>query len=267
MKKSVFLAAAFCIAGATFAQDVLTSKKGMPILPEAGDYSIGIDATPFLDYTGNMFNGNVGNVSPSFAYGVDRPLAIYGKRFIDANSAYRATIRLGFGSSSISNMVQDLSSGAAADAMVEDKMDTSEMNITLGLGKEWRRGNGRLQGVYGVEGLINLNSGKITNEYGNAIEDDLVTSRVLETKDGLGFGLTARGFVGVEYFIAPKMSLGAEYGYALGFNVQGYGESTNEVFNGTASEEITSEDTGTKTSGFGLDTDASGFNIKFNFHF
>ena len=270
MKKSVFLAAAFCIAGATFAQDVLTSKKGMPILPEAGDYSIGIDATPFLDYAGNMFNGNTNNTAPGFAYGVDRPFAVYGKYFIDANSAYRATFRLGFGSNSNKNMVQDFSSGAGADDMVEDKFAASAMNITLGLGKEWRRGSGRLQGIYGGEGIINLNSGKTTNEYGNDF-DDVATgpgdSRVLETKNGLGFGLSVRGFVGVEYFIAPKMSLGAEYGYALGFNTQGYGESTVEVFDGTSSEEITAEDQGTKTTGFGLDTDASGFNIKFNFHF
>ncbi len=268
MKKSVFLAAAFCIAGATYAQDVLTSKKGTPILPEAGDYSIGIDATPFLDYAGNMFNGNVGNVSPGFAYGPDRPFAIYGKRFIDANSAYRATFRLGFGSNSATTMTPDASPSANAGDMVEDKVSNSSMNVTLGLGKEWRRGAGRLQGVYGGEALINLNSSKITNEYGNSLEDLAVinTPRDLEVKNGFGFGLSVRGFVGVEYFFAPKMSFGAEYGYALGFNTNGYGETTSESYDGTSTEETTTE-TGSKTTGFGLDTDASGFNIKFNFHF
>jgi hypothetical protein len=270
MKKSVIFAAVLCIAGATNAQDVLTSKKGVPILPEAGNYSIGIDATPFLDYAGNMFNGNAGNVSPGFSYNADRPFSIYGKYFIDANSAYRATFRLGFNSSSSKNMVADASPGAAADDMVEDVFKNSAMNITLGFGKEWRRGKGRLQGVYGGEGLLNLNSSKVTNEYGNDFEDVALLPgdfRTLETKNGLGFGISVRGFVGVEYFIAPKMSLGAEYGYALGFNVNGYGESTQETFDGTNVEETTLEDQGTKSSGFGVDTDASGFNIKFNFHF
>lgn len=268
MKKSIFLAAAFCIAGATYAQDVLTSKKGTPILPQAGDYSIGIDASPFLEYAGNMFNGNVNNVAPGFAYGPERPFSIYGKRFIDANSAYRATFRLGFGSDSETSMTPDASPSANAGDMVEDKVSESAMNITLGLGKEWRRGAGRLQGVYGGEALINLNSSTISNEYGNSLVDlaAINTPRDLEVKNGFGFGLGVRGFVGVEYFFAPKMSFGAEYGYALIFATKGYGETTSESYNGTSTEETTTE-TGYKETGFLLDTDASAFNIKFNFYF
>ncbi|MBR9831853.1 hypothetical protein GYB57_06890 [bacterium] len=65
MKKKMFFAvAAVLISGVTMGQEVLTSKKGVPILPEAGDYAIGVDATLFLDYTGNLFNGNLGNTSP-----------------------------------------------------------------------------------------------------------------------------------------------------------------------------------------------------------
>ena len=57
MKKTALaLALAFGISGA-FAQD-LTSKKGEPYLPEAGDWSIGIDANPLLNYMGNLFSGN-----------------------------------------------------------------------------------------------------------------------------------------------------------------------------------------------------------------
>lgn len=96
--------------------------------------------------------------------------------------------------------------------------------------------------------------------------DDSTLTRTLEVKNGFGFGITVRAFVGVEYFIAPKMSIGAEYGYALGFNTRGYGETTTESLEPTGTTSTT-VDTGTKATGFGLDTDASGFNIKFNFHF
>lgn len=249
MKKTVFLAAAFCIAGATFAQDVLTSKKGTPILPEAGDYAIGVDATPFLDYAGNMFNGNVGNVSPSFAYGVDRPLAIYGKRFIDANSAYRATFRLGFNSFT----EREFADGPGGAGTIDDEFKQSAFDVALGFGKEWRRGKGRLQGVYGGEALVNVSSFSENYDYDNGDS--------YETKSGLGFGLAVRGFVGVEYFFAPKMSFGAEYGYALGFASQSDGENIANVGG---------VETKVETGGanlIGLDTDASGFNIKFNFHF
>jgi len=54
MKKSIALVAmAFGVTSA-FAQD-LTSKKGEPFLPEAGDYAISIDANPFLNYLGTFF--------------------------------------------------------------------------------------------------------------------------------------------------------------------------------------------------------------------
>ncbi len=63
MKKPVLIAAlAFVVTGA-FAQD-LTSKKGEPILPEANDWAISMDATPIFNFVGNAFNGNTNNGAP-----------------------------------------------------------------------------------------------------------------------------------------------------------------------------------------------------------
>ena len=58
MKKRVLLVASIFAATFTFAQDgaELTSKKGETILPEAGDYAIGFNAAPFLNYAGNLFS-------------------------------------------------------------------------------------------------------------------------------------------------------------------------------------------------------------------
>ena len=53
MKKSLILAA--LLIGAGSAQAQLTSKKGEAYLPEAGDWSFGVDATPFLTYMGGLF--------------------------------------------------------------------------------------------------------------------------------------------------------------------------------------------------------------------
>ena len=49
MKKSILAVAVLLGTSATFAQD-LTSKKGETYLPESGDWSISIDATPLLGY-------------------------------------------------------------------------------------------------------------------------------------------------------------------------------------------------------------------------
>ena len=94
MKKNFVLILLLIGFGAS-AQE-LTSKKGTPILPEAGDWSIGIDAKPFLDYAGNMFNGNASNSSPSFNWtSTVFPQIITGKLVKDANTAYRVKLRLG----------------------------------------------------------------------------------------------------------------------------------------------------------------------------
>ena len=63
MKKLIALAATTSLVTSAFAQD-LTSKRGEPILPEAGDYMIGIDANPFLNYIGRL--GSSANVAPTF---------------------------------------------------------------------------------------------------------------------------------------------------------------------------------------------------------
>ena len=65
MKKSVLaLAMAFGVSSA-FAQD-LTSKKGEPILPEAGDWAISASANPFLNYIGML--GSASNSAPQFNF-------------------------------------------------------------------------------------------------------------------------------------------------------------------------------------------------------
>src|SRR5688500_10229821 len=96
MKKSItMLALAFGVTS-TFAQD-LTSKKGEQILPEAEDWSIGIDATPFLEYMGNFFGKTSPNAAPTFNF-LNSNQTITGKYFTEATMAYRASLRIGFGS-------------------------------------------------------------------------------------------------------------------------------------------------------------------------
>ena len=81
----------------TSAGAVLMSKKGVPILPEAGEYALGISANPFLEYFGNFLNGTNGNNSPVFDFAgnpLGTPFALYGKKMLDANTALRARFAL-----------------------------------------------------------------------------------------------------------------------------------------------------------------------------
>ena len=279
MKKSFIVLAALTLGASAYAQD------DKVYTPEAEDWSIGIDATPFLNYFGNFIGGNGLNTAPSWNF-LTTNQTITGKYFTAADMAYRGSLRLGFSSMSEVNLVDDrvvVDDFPNAPTTVENEMKTSMSNIGLSGGLEWRKGMGRLQGYYGGELGISLSSMKTTYTYGNALTVSTATNpvgvsgddafgggsnitsdpygnaaRVLEDNNGSTFGL--RGFIGVEYFILPKLSLGGEFGWGLVFMSTGSSSMTTESvgFNpsGTESvEQITTETGG--SSSFGIDTDAN----------
>jgi hypothetical protein len=282
MKKKVLFVAALFIGATTFAQDGLTSKKGEAFLPEAGDWSIGFDGTPFLDYAGNMFNGNTNNSLSAVWAGNNNGASqvITGKMFKDESTAYRASLRIGLGSNSTTSMV-DSASGSSLPGVgaLENKVSNSNgFTFVVGAGLEKRKGNTRIQGYYGGEAFLGLiGGGSTTNDYGfvmdstNVANGDANSGRITESSNGGRFTFGLRGFIGVEWFVAPKVSLGAEYGWGLAMNVNtgdtGAGETTTEVWNVANNEAETAVVTGSKSSSFGLDTDNNGGRIKINFHF
>ncbi|MGY6560582.1 MAG: hypothetical protein ACXITV_00605 [Luteibaculaceae bacterium] len=269
MKKVLFLAALFA-ATTGFSQE-LVSKKGERFLPEAGDFAIGVDAAPFLNYFGNMFNSGF---NPGFTNEFSNLNHLTGKMFIDENTAYRGQLVIGLTRASVFDMVPNASAGGN---MVENTTRFGETNIGLVGGIEKRRGTGRLVGYYGGEAGIIINSLTVTNEFGNSLNADNTNggvARELESKSGLGFTFGVRGFAGVEYFILPKMSLGLEYGWGLGFFTQGYGETTTERFDLGSGSVVTETVEGTSRASFiGFDTDNTNYlaggagMIRLNFHF
>ncbi len=263
MKKHLLVVAGLACSVALYSQEI-TSKKGEIYLPEGGDWALGFDATPFLNYAGNAFNGAINNNAPTADF-VNNNMAIYGKMFRDASTAYRAVIRIGFGSNSWDSIVPDVSPSAGATDVVTNTYKTSDMNVTLGAGLEKRRGNTRLQGFYGGEALISLGSSKETWEYGNKIQDEGSFFRVTENKQGSTFGLTVRGFIGAEYFLFPKISLAGEFGWGIGLASTGEGEVTAETYDGTDTSTQVSKTGG--NSSFGLDTDNTGGSLRLLFHF
>ena len=285
MKKRLLFVAAIVAASTTFAQDGLTSKKGEAYLPEAGDWSISIDANPILNYGGNLLNGTAGQTFGGANWtNIDQ--AITGKMFKDENTAYRAKLRIGFSSNTQGTVNRYYTNPSdIQDAEFTDEVKNSSNNITLGFGLEKRRGNTRIQGVYGAMFSIGFGGSKTTNSYGLALNDSSIaantdpsyannTPRTLETKNGSSFNLGLQGFIGVEWFFAPKVSLGAEYTWGLSMTSRGEGETTTEKWGLNPGEVATNpmhivtetNKTG-KFSSFGIDTGLSGANISLNFHF
>ena len=232
MKKVLLSAIAVFAFGFANAQD-LKSSKGEAYLPETGDWAISFNADGIFQYVGNSFNGNTNNAAPSVNF--VRNNSFVGKMFTSEKNAYRVVANLGFGSGSTSNPV--------GPNTVEVK--NTGFDLAAGLGKEWRKGKTRLQGFYGADALVTMSSSSIKTNTADTTTGLFVSN--VETKSGFGIGLAVQGFVGAEYFIFPKFSIGAQYTYRVGFNTVGNSETTTQV--GTLPS-VTVE--GGKSSDFGI---------------
>jgi hypothetical protein len=277
MKKQVLFSAAMVAAiGASAQTGEITSNRGENWLSQSGDWGLTIDATPFLNYAGNLLNGSLNNNSPAFTFN-NQMFAIQGKKLIDANTAYRGMVRIGFGNERTTDLVDVIPTPVPPPTFpnplpqVEDVTKTSNFDLVLGGGIEKRKGSTRVVGVYGAMAYVALGSGRTTTEYGNALSNDNSIARVTEVKNGSTFGLGLMAFGGVEWFCAPKVSLSGEYTWGLAMSSTGYSETTTEYWvpNQAGSGTVTpiTEESGPKTSSFGIDTGVTGARIGLNFYF
>lgn len=268
MKKLVILVSAVVLSSTTFAQN-LKSKKGEAYLPETGDWALGIDATPFLSYVGNLLNGNFSNTAPGMNF-LTTNQTITGKYYKDAKTAYRGSLRIGMGSTKVDSIVQGVAESAL---MYTNTTKNSTNDIYLSGGLEFRKGNTRLQGYYGGELGFGIGGSKLTKSWGEGLSDKNNTTRLLESKSGSMFTLGLRAFVGVEYFIIPKLSIGGEFGWGLGLVTTGKGSSKSEYWDSTNQKVANTEAKTGKQSEFRLDTDNNNSvfgpagSLRITFHF
>ncbi len=262
MKKIVILLFLLVSGSSLNAQDLMT-KKGLPILPEAGDWSIGFDAIPLLEFVGSIFTDSLHSPSASFKEGY--PLTLTGMYVVSPTMAYRGIVRLGFANDKTTTYVPR-SGSTNANETVADEIKKSSANVTIGAGLQKWKGKGRLKGFYGAEAFINFNSGKNTYTYGNALSNETPTqNRVKTEKAGTGFGLGIQGFLGVEYFFSAKMSLSAQYGWGPTLSFVGKDEVQTESWNG-AGVDSNIINTG-KSSQVGFDNNNGSGAINLNFYF
>ncbi len=214
----------FSVFGLAQGDNTLKDNKENVILPEKGDFSIGIGANPFFRYLGNMFSLSGDNQLNLSLFNNQ----IYGKYFISSQNAIR--VRLGIYQNSQQNSYQ-VRDDADYNRFVTDKFDRAIINLDMVFGYEWRKGSNRLQISYGAE--MNLKYSVISDKY--SYGNDYSSSNTYPTtylfgtsysrptrikqNNGLGFG--ARVFTGIEYFIFPKISIGGELGLGYIMRING----------------------------------------------
>lgn len=286
MKKTVLFAAAiFTVAAASAQTGEITSAKGENWLSQDGDWGLTFDAQPLLNYAGNLFNGNLGNggvaLNNLYTAANGSTVVIGGKKLIDANTAYRGKLRIGFGSNKNTELVPTADPADDALATTEDVQKIGFFGLNLGIGMEKRVGSTRVVGIYGAEFNVGLASGKTTYEYGDALSNTNTVhtnsfnqgSGVTEVKAGSQFSLGLNAFAGIEWFCAPKISLSGEYSWGLAMASTGLSSTTTEswvVSGGSGSAQSTTTEGGAgndKSSSFSLDTGVSRGSVGINFYF
>ena len=301
MKKSI-LAVAIILGGTSlFAQELAKNKNGKIFNPEAGDWSISVDATPFINLAADLVHIGApkSEGAPQFNGLNDETFSISGKYFVSNELAYRGTIRL---YTNNRKSTQDISystdfapapinwPNTVKDGEEKDMMKERDWSVGLAGGMEMRKGTKRLQGYYGGELVLAFARASTKYSYGydvSAMDADAATNdalsayttdfggniistpgdhdeRTLANKQGLTSAFGIRGFVGVEFFVAPKISIGGEFGWGLGFSHTGRGNTKSEgidfladdgtVLDGAVVSDV-EQKTGDRTTEFFLGSD------------
>lgn len=271
-------------------------KEKKDYLPKQGDWAVGIDVIPLFKYIGNAFNGNTdNNIShlggSSFTKGDDRfnlvpDVSIMGKYLLTDNIALRANLGLMIRSEYNREYVIDDKAAVIdplSDEKVIDKMHHSRNGMSLALGAEYRKGNKRVQGVFGAGVLFAFQTEKYSFDWGNEmttinqapsvgfdnVYHPTTNYRLVEQfEDNANFYTGITGSVGVEWFVAPKISLGAEVNltaYYL-FGSQSYTKS--EGYNPAMDKiEERTDLTAPGDRGFYLGTESLGGSLNMTFYF
>lgn len=220
----------------------------------------------FSDAGNNTINatdvGGVPSIGFPVAPGLQNPtISIFGKYFLTDQTALRLNVGVGIGSKTQRGYAPDdaaLVADPLSVAQVEDSYKYRSTGFSLAAGYEWRRGGKRLQGFWGGQAVVAYSNSKHFFNYGNAITEINQTpsqtstvwdnpvsgqtvptlnpnignnSRLLQQNDGRSWTYGVGGFVGVEYYIAPKIAIGCEMSLNLLWTTEGKSLQKSERFN------------------------------------
>ena len=166
------------------------------------------------------------------------------------------------------------------DVQVTDEWITSSTDIHLGGGLEFRRGEGKIVGVFGAEAGFLYRRTAIDYDYGNPISqvnpqpsatfwsfNNNRYERQIEVRRDRQFGAGLNGFIGVEYFFAPKISLGAEFLLGVSYMQSYRDETTYEYWDTVTGSVQTRSAISEGGNFFQLETGNYGGSINLMFYF
>ncbi len=245
MRKYIFIFCSLLFVLEVTAQDLLkpdtlksSKNSNKQYLPEAGDFAIGINAVPILNFIGNAFNGYgtngtkntidaMGGEVLNLNYAPKPDLSIMAKYFKTDRIAYRMNLGVKLNTDfEREYVISDVL--AITDPFSDHKLIDQKTSLNVGGsfsgGLEYRVGKNRIQGIFSGDLLFAYQTKTDSYTYANAITIvnskptmsaimpafDAAGYRTLEKKYGDVFYAGAMISAGVEYFIMPKVALGSE---------------------------------------------------------
>lgn len=296
---AVVLSAAMLFANA---QEAAKVKDYSAYLPKSGDLGITINAVPILTYVGQLANGATANSLNEFGgqplhNKTVRDLGMLDDDLLSISMKYLVTdkfatrINLGFNYMYFNERAYSINDAALAidpfsQEKVIDSRKSNHANISLFLGGEYRLGKGRVQGIFGGGLSYVALIDNYSYSWGNAITDinqkpssaftpatelpdrtGVINPRLLKNNvmSGHYFGVT--GFIGVEWFVAPKISLGGEVNLSIYGGVGGKQDQLIEGYSTiTGKRTEWTEIIRPNSKGFFLGTGNFGANVSVNFY-
>lgn len=267
-------------------------------LPKQGDFSVAFSLDPIATFVGNMFNGSPSNGLGNLA---GKPLldGITGAPMVSVMGTYMQTdqlawkVNLGIGYTHKSNNEYVLDDAALfldplSRVKVVDTQAYNRIHGSIALGAEYRVGkNLPVQGVFGAG--LNYAFGEISSKYnyGNAITElnqipsisepalyeavagYMPNARPLNTQaNNLIHMVGAYASVGMEWFVAPKIALGANVNFGIYYEVNPSRATIYEGWNtATMQVEQFTELVAPASHGFHIGTDNIGANLYMAFYF
>ena len=258
MKKIIGISIAILSCNLSFSQGnpQIQNKKEVDIMPVQGEFALGINAAPFLRYIGDIFGRTSSNTSiqgNKFVPNYFSSNTIFGKYMITNDNAIRVNFRIA-NFKDVNNYDVYNDAFNSPDSLVIDTRTSNSSVFNIGAGYEFRRGTTRLRGIYGGEVIYNRVKSKTSYDYGNAFaasnqtptsiynangsflggNGQNVAERRTSVNNGAGNGFGLRAFAGVEYYIAPKICIGTEFGWAANYMYFKQSSTVTQYFDPTA---------------------------------
>lgn len=299
MKRLVSIIIGMALVFPLLAQEPATQPE-VAYTPQQGEWAVGFTLNPVLNFVGNMFNGTAGQIFDSKSLG-GQPLfanadpaypliSIMGKYMVRDNVAIRANIGLLLNINNQNFYIRDDKAVLLDPLSIEKVIDKAHGETYGGsvfFGAEYRVGKKRIQGVFGggLNYAFSIYQAKYT--YGNAISEanqvPTIGAGMPAFTQPISFMPNARtisqlssgthtvglvGNIGIECFVAPKISLGLEANLAILYRIELPSYKQLEGYNLITKEVQTYTDiAGQSASGFIFGTQNIGANIFMNFYF